>query len=944
MRIESIHIYGFGKWIDQHFSLEQDGPIEIAGDNESGKSTLRQFILYILFGLKSKQIERFTPKQGSTVGGRLTVSGLANQSVTIERVQGKHKNQAIIYGESGTQMDEEWLKSALQGINRKEFQSIYTFDAHDLKQIQDLDNQSLHEVLLAVGMTGSDRIYHAEKNLEKKLADLFKPYGKKPEINQLFQELADLKKKLTEAKEKESQYQQQLTEIEELNEQLIQLQQEKSNTIQRQEQAEKRLTHYALIEDYYFTTAQLKRQDATITFPIEGLKRLNEWKDSLLPLKSEEQVLRNNVKEVEQQISQLELMPDEKFKTIERGLKIQNEIDQIEADIQQIGKRIKEIENEMISKLENMQINLTLEQLRETELPFYLEEVWADLANQREKLSLEKQYVENDKSSTVRIKQELLKEKEQLQKALLGQDKIKQYQEEIEQANQAEQQEQYRKWQQTFQQQLKLSNLVILIGFLLGAGLFFLTDLMWVIVTVILASGQNIAIRLYGKAFKQWLQPDLKEFVSLSRAEIQERERIIEQQKELQQSLSEIEKDVQKYQNEQLKQEERLSFLKERIEQIEQKITDQKQQYPFLTNIELTYWPRLYQQVITQKEKLLEMNQLETEVNKFYELKREKQQAIDTLDLDMDDLESIIEKEQVNRTAYKQLQTRRAEWQSQLETMLEKQKPYQQEINLLLHKAEVDTEESFIEKGEQKEELDHLQQKHNQLYDSLAVLFTDDEIKQIAEGNFDEEKTLQVVQEECKQVINETTKQIKEKQALLSDQKATTAMLEANEDTSILKHQLAIKQVELQEIAKQWAVYHVALTNLTEAKSTYSQKYMPQVFEQASQYFSKLTLGRYPHIYIEDNETIIVEDKDGFVFGVTELSQATKDQLYIALRFALSHVMANRLALPFLIDDGFVHFDANRKEKVLEMIEELSKDHQVLYFTANATAKASITL
>ncbi|MFD2655120.1 ATP-binding protein [Gracilibacillus thailandensis] len=944
MRIESIHIYGFGKWIDQHFSLEQDGPIEIAGDNESGKSTLRQFILYILFGLKSKQIERFTPKQGSTVGGRLTVSGLANQTVTIERVQGKHKNQAIIYGESGTQMDEEWLKSALQGIDRKEFQSIYTFDAHDLKQIQDLDNQSLHEVLLAVGMTGSDRIYYAEKNLEKTLADLFKPYGKKPEINQLFQELADLKKKLTEAKEKESQYQQQLTEIEELDEQLIQLQQAKSNTIQRQEQAEKRLTHYALIEDYYFTTAQLKRQDATITFPVEGLKRLNEWKDSLLPLKSEEQVLRNNLNEVEQQISQLALMPDQKFKTVERGLKIQYEMNQIEADIQQIGKRIKEIENEMISKLENMQINLTIEQLRETELPFYLEEAWADLANQREKLSLEKQYVENDKSSTGRIKQELLKEKEQLQKALLSQDKIKQYQEEIAQANRAEQQEQYRKWQQTFQQQLKVSNLVILIGFLLAVGLFLVTDLLWVVVTLILAVGQNVAIRLYGKAVKQWLQPDLKEVVVLSQAEIKERERIIEQQTELQQSLSEMDKDVQKYQNEQLKQAERFSFLTERIEQIEQKISDQKQQYPFLTNVELTYWPRLYQQVITQKEKLLEIQRLETEISDLHEQLKEKQRAIDILEIDTDDLESNMEKEQTKRTKHQQLQTRRAEWQSQLDTVLEKQKPYQEEINLLLHKAEVDTEEAFIEKGERKEELDRLQQKHTQLYDSLAVLFSEEEIKRIAEGDFDEEKTLQVLLEECKQVINETTEQIKEKQALLSDKKATIAMLEANEDTSILKHQLAIKQEELQEIAKQWAVYHVALSNLTEAKSTYSQKYMPQVFEQASEYFSKLTLGRYQHIYIEDNETVIVEDRGGFVFEVIELSQATKDQLYIALRFALSHVMANRLALPFLIDDGFVHFDANRKEKVLEMIEELSNDHQVLYFTANATTKASITL
>ncbi|MGP4038289.1 AAA family ATPase [Gracilibacillus sp. D59] len=948
MRIESIHIYGFGKWIDQHFSFQLNGPIEIAGDNESGKTTLRQFILYMLFGLKTKQAEWFTPKKGSTVGGRLTISGLADQTITIERVQGKHKNQAIIYGEHGEQMDEEWLQAALQGIDRKEFQSIYTFDAYDLKQVQDLDNESLHEVLLAVGMTGTDRIYHAEKTLEKKLADLFKPYGKKPVINQLFQELTDLRQQLTEAKEKESKYRQQLTDIEEIEKHLLQLEQEKISAQSRKEQIEKRLTHYPLIENYYFTNAQLNRQDQNITFPVEGLKRLNEWKDAILPLKSEERVLLNNIEEVDQRISTLDLMPDEKLETFEFGMQLQKEIEQIDVEIQHIRERITNMEEEIITKLENMQINITIEQLRQTELPFYLEEAWADLANQREKLMLEKQYVDNDRSSTAKIKQELIEEKAQLQKSLLGQRQLKQYQDEIAQANQAEQQTkqhtQFQKWLQSYQKKLKTSNFVMGMGFLLGAGLFFVTDVVWIIVTIALAIGQNIAIRLYGQAIKQWLQPEEKELTSLSQAEMNERERIIQEQEVLHDALSVIEKDLQKYQIEQLKQEERHTFLKERLNQLEQKTNDQRMQYPFLTNVELTYWPRLYQQVVTQKEKLLLVTQLETKLSDLNELRRERGQAFDLLELDPLDLEQTIQKEQAKRMEHTQLKARREELQTQLNDIVEKQKPYQQEINRLLQKAEVETEEAFIEKGERKEELQAIQQKCNQLYDSLAVIFTEDEISQIVNGEFDDEKSLQNLLEECNQAINETTEKIKERQSLLSDQKASVTLLEANEDVSILKHQLAIKQEELQELAKQWAVYQVALANLTEAKSTYSQKYMPQVFEQASHYFNKLTLGRYQQIYIEDNQKIIVEDRDGFAFHVIELSQATKDQLYIAIRFALSHVMANRLALPFLIDDGFVHFDSSRKEKVLEIVEELSKEHQVLYFTANATAKVSITL
>src|SRR5699024_9840747 len=217
-------------------------------------------------------------------------------------------------------------------------------------------------------------------------------------------------------------------------------------------------------------------------------------------------------------------------------------------------------------------------------------------------------------------------------------------------------------------------------------------------------------------------------------------------------------------------------------------------------------------------------------------------------------------------------------------------------------------------------------------------------IGKMAEGHFENIGTLQEHINEIKETLKEINETYKLKQTRLSDQKAYVALLEKNEDTSVLKHQLALKQSELQEIAKQWSIHQFASEALAKAKSNYSTKYMPQVFEQATSYFARLTVGNYTQLYKNEEEHILVKDKHGFSYEVKELSQATKDQLYIAIRFALSHVMANRLALPFLIDDGFVHFDANRKEKVLEILEEISEEHQVFYFTAHATEKTMISL
>ena len=54
MDIQQVDISGFGRWSKQHFDF-QSGLQVILGQNESGKSTLRAFIVGILFGFPSKK-------------------------------------------------------------------------------------------------------------------------------------------------------------------------------------------------------------------------------------------------------------------------------------------------------------------------------------------------------------------------------------------------------------------------------------------------------------------------------------------------------------------------------------------------------------------------------------------------------------------------------------------------------------------------------------------------------------------------------------------------------------------------------------------------------------------------------------------------------------------------------------------------------------------------
>src|SRR5690625_5706732 len=59
----------------------------IYGENESGKTTLQQFIMYILFDLTPKEQIFFQPVESSKFGGLLTFLDENNEEITIERTK-----------------------------------------------------------------------------------------------------------------------------------------------------------------------------------------------------------------------------------------------------------------------------------------------------------------------------------------------------------------------------------------------------------------------------------------------------------------------------------------------------------------------------------------------------------------------------------------------------------------------------------------------------------------------------------------------------------------------------------------------------------------------------------------------------------------------------------------------------------------------------------------
>lgn len=213
MRLLQAAISGFGNWVDESVDFANGSFISVYGENETGKSTMHQFILFMLFGLPPKRRTFFRPKTSSRMGGRLLITDDTVGEFTIERFDEVRNGRALCYTPDGSEYSEDWLKERLQGMTYSTYQSIFSFSALDLNDIETMSEADLGEVLLGIGLTGSKNILAIEKQLDDEMGDLFKPFGKKPLMNQQLDKLEASFQQLTLHKNVEATYREKKVQV-----------------------------------------------------------------------------------------------------------------------------------------------------------------------------------------------------------------------------------------------------------------------------------------------------------------------------------------------------------------------------------------------------------------------------------------------------------------------------------------------------------------------------------------------------------------------------------------------------------------------------------------------------------------------------------------------------------------------------------------------------------
>ena len=159
-------------------------------------------------------------------------------------------------------------------------------------------------------------------------------------------------------------------------------------------------------------------------------------------------------------------------------------------------------------------------------------------------------------------------------------------------------------------------------------------------------------------------------------------------------------------------------------------------------------------------------------------------------------------------------------------------------------------------------------------------------------------------------------------------------------DRKLAAKRLELSQVKdsLRKALHRWQVLCTCSTAIESVREVYERQRQPEVLREASEYFSKLTGGRYTRAWSSLGHRVLwVDDADGKPLSVDKLSRGTREQLFLSLRLALVSAYARRgVRLPIVMDDVLVNFDVPRVKAAVEVLRDFVRaGHQILVFTCH---------
>lgn len=292
MRLRNIHIDDFGLYHQVEIPSIADGLSVFIGNNESGKTTLMEFLRFLLFGPpRSRSRSYYPPISGHKHSGRMVMATDKGQDFILER---KSRNISLI-DRNGAPVTANPTDFILGGLDRWMFEHIFAIGLDDLQGLEVLSKESLRGYLFAAGAgLPPTAIPKALQTIEKESGELLKPRGKNPTINQLLDKHKSNRRDIGNIQANAAEYAEVCQKIEKLESEIARLSEEYKQTELDLDRTWLLIRSIELWTEYSQALEKLRSLKKIDHFPADGPERLEELKskieklrDELLPLEKE---------------------------------------------------------------------------------------------------------------------------------------------------------------------------------------------------------------------------------------------------------------------------------------------------------------------------------------------------------------------------------------------------------------------------------------------------------------------------------------------------------------------------------------------------------------------------------------------------------------------------------------------------------------------------------
>ncbi len=264
---------------------------------------------------------------------------------------------------------------------------------------------------------------------------------------------------------------------------------------------------------------------------------------------------------------------------------------------------------------------------------------------------------------------------------------------------------------------------------------------------------------------------------------------------------------------------------------------------------------------------------------------------------------------------------------------------HQEALRLLCKEAKADDPEQLPEIEDRAKAKINVMKELNPVYERLTELASGKALEtfvaEVKEQNPDE------LQAELERITAEKEELLKTERQLVKD------IALANKDIDEIGGESKALEIaeeaeglsgQIQSDVDQYVRLKLSHMVLAKAMERYRQSNQSPVLSIASNYFKTMTQGSFAGLQadFDDKGDPVIKAKrpDGKMLTLAEMSDGSRDQLFLALRLGglTRYVKANG-PMPFIVDDVLVHFDDDRSASALAALGELAKETQVVFFT-----------